>query len=150
MPKQLRAEMRPKARHSPRLPPLFAGIVPGLANMQATSMFYNCAALFCLLAFSVLFFDLRDPTLALMFSDFQKHEVEASPNALQSACGEAAAAYGLTAREAEVLLLCQGRTRAYIAETLHLSENTVRGHTQHIYTKLDVHTKTELQRKLGV
>ena len=86
-----------------------------------------------------------------MFSDFQKHEGDASPDALQSACDEAASTFGLTAREAEVLLLlCQGRTRAYIAETLYLSENTVRGHTQHIYTKLDVHTKTELQRKLGV
>ena len=152
MPRQLRAEMRPKTRHSPRLPSLIASTVPGLADMQAAGMFYNCAALFCLLAFSALFFDLRDPTLALVFSDFQKHEGEASPDALQSACDEAAAAYGLTAREAEVLLLllCQGRTRAYIAETLYLSENTVRGHTQHIYTKLDVHTKTELQRKLGV
>lgn len=139
------------ARIAYEAPSLFASIVPGLADMQATGMFYNCAALFCLLAFSVLFFDLRDPTLALVFSDFQKHEGEASPDALQSACDTAAATYGLTAREAEVLLLlCQGRTRAYIAETLYLSENTVRGHTQHIYTKLDVHTKTELQRKLGV
>ena len=139
------------ARIAYETPSLVATIVPGLADMQATGMFYNCAALFCLLAFSVLFFDLRDPTLALVFSDFQKHEGEASPDALQSACDRAASAYGLTAREAEVLLLlCQGRTRAYIAETLYLSENTVRGHTQHIYTKLDVHTKTELQRKLGV
>ena len=139
------------ARIAYEVPSLFASIAPGLADMQAAGMFYNCAALFCLLAFSVLFFDLRDPTLALVFSDFQKHEGEASPDALQSACDAAASAYGLTAREAEVLLLlCQGRTRAYIAETLYLSENTVRGHTQHIYTKLDVHTKTELQRKLGV
>lgn len=139
------------ARIAYETPSLVATIVPGLADMQATGMFYNCAALFCLLAFSVLFFDLRDPTLALVFSDFQKHEGEASPDALQSACDGAATTYGLTAREAEVLLLlCQGRTRAYIAETLYLSENTVRGHTQHIYTKLDVHTKTELQRKLGV
>lgn len=139
------------ARIAYELPRLIVSVVPGLADMQAAGMFYNCAALFCLLAFSVLFFDLRDPTLALVFSDFQKHEGEASPDALQSACDGAASAYGLTAREAEVLLLlCQGRTRAYIAETLYLSENTVRGHTQHIYTKLDVHTKTELQRKLGV
>lgn len=139
------------ARIAYEVPSLLASTMPGLADMQATGMFYNCAALFCLLAFSVLFFDLRDPTLALVFSDFQKHEGEASPDALQSACDAAASAYGLTAREAEVLLLlCQGRTRAYIAETLYLSENTVRGHTQHIYTKLDVHTKTELQRKLGV
>lgn len=139
------------ARIAYEAPSLVASAVPGLADIQAAGMFYNCAALFCLLAFSVLFFDLRDPTLALVFSDFQKHEGEASPDALQSACDKAASAYGLTAREAEVLLLlCQGRTRAYIAETLYLSENTVRGHTQHIYTKLDVHTKTELQRKLGV
>lgn len=139
------------ARIAYEVPSLLASTVPGLGDMQAAGMFYNCAALFCLLAFSVLFFDLRDPTLALMFSDFQKHEGEASPDALQSACDAATATYGLTAREAEVLLLlCQGRTRAYIAETLYLSENTVRGHTQHIYTKLDVHTKTELQRKLGV
>ena len=40
--------------------------------------------------------------------------------------------------------LCQGRTRAYIAETLYLSENTVRGHVKRIYTKLDVHSKQEL------
>ena len=139
------------ARIAYEVPSLLASTVPRLGDMQAAGMFYNCAALFCLLAFSVLFFDLRDPTLALVFSDFQKHEGEASPDALQSACDGAASAYGLTAREAEVLLLlCQGRTRAYIAETLYLSENTVRGHTQHIYTKLDVHTKTELQRKLGV
>ncbi len=139
------------ARIAYEAPSLIASTVPGLADIQATGMFYNCAALFCLLAFSVLFFDLRDPTLALVFSDFQKHEGEASPDALQSACDAAASIYDLTAREAEVLLLlCQGRTRAYIAETLYLSENTVRGHTQHIYTKLDVHTKTELQRKLGV
>ena len=139
------------ARIAYEVPSLLASTVPGLGDMQAAGMFYNCAALFCLLAFSLLFFDLRGPTLALVFSDFQKHEGEASPDALQSACDKAASTYGLTAREAEVLLLlCQGRTRAYIAETLYLSENTVRGHTQHIYTKLDVHTKTELQRKLGV
>ena len=139
------------ARIAYEAPSFIASAVPGLGDMQATGMFFNCAALFCLLAFSVLFFDLRDPTLALVFSDFQKHEGDASPDALQSACDKAASTFGLTAREAEVLLLlCQGRTRAYIAETLYLSENTVRGHTQHIYTKLDVHTKTELQRKLGV
>ena len=41
-------------------------------------------------------------------------------------------------------LLCKGRTKAYIAETLYLTENTVKGHTKHIYSKLDVHSKQEL------
>ena len=109
------------------------------------------ALFFCLLVFAIWFFDWRDPTLALIFSDFQVREGAPARDAVLQACSDAAARYGLTARESEVLrYLCQGRTRAYIAETLYLSENTVRGHTQRIYGKLGVHNKTELQRKLGV
>ena len=40
--------------------------------------------------------------------------------------------------------LCKGRSRPYIAETLYLSENTVRTHSRRIYGKLDVHNKQEL------
>ncbi len=106
---------------------------------------------FVLLAFAVFFFDWRDPTLALIFSDFQKRDSDSTPDKLQEVCRQAAVDHGLTQREEQVLLyLCQGRTRAYIAETLYLSENTVRGHTQRIYGKLGVHNKTELQRMLGV
>jgi DNA-binding NarL/FixJ family response regulator len=41
-------------------------------------------------------------------------------------------------------LLCVGRSRPYIAETLFLSENTVRSHVKHIYQKMQVHTRQEL------
>ena len=52
---------------------------------------------------------------------------------------------GLTPREAEVLsLLLQGRSRAFIADTLLISGETVRTHTQHVYQKLDVHSREEL------
>lgn len=52
---------------------------------------------------------------------------------------------GLTAREIEVLqLLCKGRSKSYIAESLFISENTVRSHSKHIYAKLDVHSKQEI------
>jgi len=52
---------------------------------------------------------------------------------------------GLTAREIEVLqMICRGRSKGYIAEALFISENTVRGHSKHIYTKLEVHNKQEL------
>lgn len=62
-----------------------------------------------------------------------------------SRCSELAAAHGLTARESEVLvLLCRGRSRPYIAETLYLSENTVRNHVKHIYTKLGIHDRQSL------
>ena len=54
-------------------------------------------------------------------------------------------AFELSERETEVaLLIAQGRSKAYIAEALYLSENTVRTHAKNIYAKLDVHSKQEL------
>ena len=41
-------------------------------------------------------------------------------------------------------LLVRGHSKTRIAETFLISENTVRGHVKHIYTKLDVHSKQEL------
>lgn len=53
--------------------------------------------------------------------------------------------YGLTNREFDVLVrLAHGRSGAYIAEELTLSENTVKGHTKRLYTKLGVHNRQEL------
>ena len=42
------------------------------------------------------------------------------------------------------LLIAQGRSKAYIAEALFLSENTVRTHAKNVYAKLGVHSKQEL------
>ncbi len=56
-----------------------------------------------------------------------------------------ASEHGLTARETEILdLLCRGRGKAHIAETLSISENTVRHHSKNIYAKLGVHSREEL------
>lgn len=58
---------------------------------------------------------------------------------------ELAEKYALSAREIEVvMLLSKGRSAPYIAETLYLSENTVKTYTKRIYQKLDVHNKQEL------
>lgn len=66
-------------------------------------------------------------------------------DAVRTRCQELARAHGLTAREREVLeLLVRGHSKTRIAETFLISENTVRGHTKHIYAKLDVHSKQEL------
>lgn len=52
---------------------------------------------------------------------------------------------GLSPRETEVLqLLCKGRSKSYIAESLFISENTVRSHSKHIYQKLNVHSKQDI------
>lgn len=64
---------------------------------------------------------------------------------IDEGCQALGAERGLTAREVEVLqLLCKGRSKSYIAESLFISENTVRSHSKHIYAKLDVHSKQEI------
>lgn len=61
--------------------------------------------------------------------------------------------HGLSMRETEVMeLIARGNSMAAIAERLVISENTVRTHAKHIYTKLDIHRRQELLdmlRKLG-
>ena len=42
-------------------------------------------------------------------------------------------------------MICKGRSKAYIAETLFIAESTVKGHSKHLYAKLGVHSKRELQ-----
>lgn len=60
-------------------------------------------------------------------------------------CVAIARDYGLTNREFDVFVrLAHGRSGAFIAEELTLSENTVKGHTKRLYAKLGVHTRQEL------
>jgi DNA-binding CsgD family transcriptional regulator len=55
------------------------------------------------------------------------------------------ARYDLTGREIEIFaLICQGRSKRYIADALFISENTVRGHVKNLHQKCGVHTKQEL------
>uniref|UniRef100_UPI0022DFE796 response regulator transcription factor n=1 Tax=Eggerthella sinensis TaxID=242230 RepID=UPI0022DFE796 len=52
---------------------------------------------------------------------------------------------GLTGREEEVLkLMARGRSGAYIAEHLVISQNTVKTHVKHIYAKLDAHSQQDV------
>ena len=60
-----------------------------------------------------------------------------------------AATFGLTAREEEVLhLLAQGKMVAAIADDLFLAQGTVKAHIQHIYQKLGIHSRSELEDAL--
>lgn len=53
--------------------------------------------------------------------------------------------YGLSAREGEVLaLLVKGDTRQDMCKSLQLSEGTIKTHLTHIYSKLDIHSRSEL------
>lgn len=51
----------------------------------------------------------------------------------------------LTPRETDILgFLAQGRSTQYMAETLFLSENTVKSHVKNVYQKLGVHSKQDV------
>lgn len=56
----------------------------------------------------------------------------------------------LTNREKEVLMLAvQGYADRNIAQTLYISEHTVKSHIKSIYQKLDVHSRFELAAKVN-
>jgi len=52
------------------------------------------------------------------------------------------------AEERVATLVAAGRTNSETAAQLHLSEHTVEGHLTRIYTKLGVHSRTQLTRRL--
>ena len=61
--------------------------------------------------------------------------------------GEAAAAFGLTAKEGDVLdALARGLSNRSIAKELWLSEQTIKFHLTNIYGKFGVSTRTEATR----
>ena len=89
----------------------------------------------------------RSPAAMNLLSDLSQAPTHPSDDgdAINRHCEALGAERGLSHREIEILQhLCKGRSRPYIAETLYLSENTVRTHSKRIYQKLDVHTRQEL------
>ena len=59
-------------------------------------------------------------------------------------------AQGLTEREAEVLrLIIEDKRRKDIAEELGVTEHTIKKHTSHIFSKMDVTSRKELYQKIG-
>jgi DNA-binding CsgD family transcriptional regulator len=57
----------------------------------------------------------------------------------------------LTDREWEVVwLILQGEKRKEIAERLNVTEHTIKKHTSHIFAKLEIGSREEMYRKLGI
>ena len=93
----------------------------------------------------------RDPDVQRLFADLRTKVNPEEFASIDERCEQLGQQYGLTGREVDVLkLLAKGRSKIYIAETLYISENTVRGHSRRLYTKLGVHTRDELQAMLGI
>ena len=89
----------------------------------------------------------RSPDVQRLLSDLNDEGRRAigDGDGIDERCRSVGERCGLSPREIEIMqYLCKGRSRPYIAETLYLSENTVRTHSRRIYGKLDVHNKQEL------
>jgi len=66
-------------------------------------------------------------------------------SAVESYCHISAQKCSLTQREEEVMnYLVRGRSIMAIANLTTLSQNTIKTHVQHIYQKLDIHSREEL------
>lgn len=80
-----------------------------------------------------------------IFEDLRVIPPAVENGVLRSRCARLAAEAGLTERERQVVeMIALGKSRAYIAEALVISENTVKSHAAHAYAKLGVHGKKEL------
>jgi len=67
------------------------------------------------------------------------------PQQTECTCHDVAVAYGLSAREEEVLeLLVQGRSLPYVQRELYISLSTAKFHVTNIYAKFDVHARQDL------
>lgn len=130
-------------------------IAPFAAGMLSDAVDAQIIVFSMLLAMSVVAcfcLETRDRDMVLIFDDLS--EAPPAPqeySSIDERCETLGRQRGLTEREIEVMqLLCKGNSKAYIAEKLFVTENTTKGHVRHIYAKLDVHSKTELQALIGI
>lgn len=114
-----------------------------LLTTQSVSAIY-AVLMYVMVALLVLVLIGRNASATELFRGLCGPAADREPS-LEERCQTVGQNYGLTPREIEVMvLLCEGRTRPYIAETFCISENTVRGHTKQVYKKLSIHDRESL------
>ncbi len=124
-----------------RIPEMFLVVNPGFAPETLTPFAIAALLLYVLAmpAFFLPFFNKKAKNdWEHLTSTFTTSDVNASCEAL-------AAKYRLPSRQAEVLkLLAAGHSVSHIADTLCLSENTVKTYRKAIYAALDIHSRQAL------
>ena len=87
----------------------------------------------------------QEMALPLQPEQEQLSQGSISHDYVQEKVRELAKRADLTAREVDILgFLAQGRSTHYMAQTLVLSENTVKSHVKNVYRKLNVHSKQDV------
>ena len=109
-----------------------------LISSASTASYIALVASFLVLALSVI-----------LLADIGRRQntdmTRFSSNDVLLVCDVLAESAGLTDREREIFrYLVQGRDRAFIAEQLVISPETVKTHVGHIYTKFGLHSKQDL------
>lgn len=131
----------------------FAGQLIGRTVPALLGLAPLCTVLlFVLFVVLALCLDSRNPDLLQLFDDLRGRQLSPTDlEAVNARCAEVGSDHRLTPREVEVMqMLCAGRSRSYIAETLFISENTVKTHSDRLYKKLGVHSREELQGLVGL
>ncbi|WP_080801041.1 LuxR family transcriptional regulator [Arabiibacter massiliensis] len=139
---------------------IFVGTAASMSSLDARALSSFSIVLGCALLVLMVWFSNRKSPVRDSFSMYEiefdarkaapdgpaaPDETAPVPTLREGRLAELTARYFLSAREVEILsLLVSGRNGPYIAELLCVSDNTVKTHIRHIYTKLDVHNRQEL------
>lgn len=124
--------------------PLGAALANALFAEPAGAYALSLAMTYCVVMASAFLLGSQPAGIRRIFEKPDDPSTQPSEPLLER-CDQVAAAHNLTEREKDIMfLLCQGRTKVYIAETLRISENTVKSYARNVYTKLDVHSINEL------
>ena len=119
---------------------LCAHLFPGFFSEPYGSILLLLAILIVLF----LILSTRIPTDLALFLDLNPIDADYGRQ-IQQCVEVLGERYQLSEREKEVITLyAQGRSRAYIASTLFVSESTARAHIYSTYKKMGIHSKQEL------
>ncbi len=143
--------VRRKKMGDPKLAGFIAGVVCGNIMVWLFEKFVNWE--FEFLSVTYLVSELLLLLVYWMMQDYvHKNDLPSTqiPTGDTERARELAREKGLTAKECEVLeMMLLGESRKQIAAELHVSENTVKTHVKHIYEKLGVGGREEIQALLS-
>ena len=113
-----------------------AGLVHSSWFSSGSFGVFTTLLMFALAMVGTFFLEVRDQDTKWIFAELSGERVSAPQDhrSIDERCDAIGAERALTPRELEVMkMLCKGRTKSYIAETLYLTENTVRVHEAHLH-----------------
>jgi DNA-binding CsgD family transcriptional regulator len=125
----------------------FADIMGGLSDTFLLGVIY-------LLVISTVFvLNFRGAVTTQLFfnKNFGEEKILSDFETIDTRCQALGEEKGLTQREVEIMRhICKGRSKSYIAQTLLLSENTIRSYSKNLYLKLGVHSRQQLLDLIGI